>query len=259
MVFSGIPWIHVSQSVTPWTISPLSLQLYKWLCVPSFLQSPLGIARQPPWSSQPTRMMTKERSHRHTPHSPEPCNWKAWLEKYQLAWISLINVCQESAEQHMTFLVFFCLIYREETECLGFRWGGICAHTWSRAAPRNPEGCCFQEIELSSLETMCRLSTTVLGYKGGKQRSWAPSMNFINFLPQKGYLVDKNFTKKLESSLKTYITIDTDTECLSTYCFDRFNSFLSSKVIVTLSLSWNLPEKKRSFTILLTGTKEPIN
>ena len=63
-------------------------------------------------------------------------------------------------------------------------------------------------------------------------------MNFNNFLPQKGYLVGK----KLGSSLKMYVSIDIDTECILTYCFDRFNSFLSSKVIVTLSFSWNLPE-----------------
>lgn len=67
------------------------------------------------------------------------------------------------------------------------------------------------------------------------------SVNFINCLPQKGYWVDKDMYQKVGILFKNKIL-----HPLSTYCFDCFNGFLSSKIIVTLSLSWNLQDTKRS-------------
>lgn len=44
------------------------------------------------------------------------------------------------------------------------------ASMWRRAAPGTPEGCCFQEIKLSFLETMYRFGrTAVFGCKGGPE------------------------------------------------------------------------------------------
>lgn len=63
----------------------------------------------------------------------------------------------------------------------------------------------------------------------------------------------KAFIKKPGSSLKMKIL-----HSVSTYCFDRFDSFLSGKVVVSLSLSWNLPETE-ILDRLLAGITEPIN
>ena len=122
--------------------------------------------------------MTKNGSHHDTLIVPQHCKWKAWRKAINLNCLNQFNKDVPRASQTAFKDVFgFCFLIYKETKCCEFRWDW---YTWQ----------VHLRSTLPFLETthwLNRFSTThILGDKGGKQRLWSPSINFINLFATKG-------------------------------------------------------------------------
>lgn len=200
--FSGSVSVYERLPGLNWgAISPLSLQLYKWLCVLSFSQFPLGTARWPPWSSQPTQTTTEDRDHNTRPH-PGTLQLEGLIEKWPNS-LTHFNKCAnrapDSIERHLWFFFLLFLLIHRRPNVLDS--GKNPRGHPSRAAPRDIWRGDLQGVELSLLETMhwsqrCR-TALVLGYQAGRFRS--PSTNLINFLLKRAIQLIETFTEKFGS------------------------------------------------------------
>lgn len=171
--FSGSVSVYACLPGLKWgAISPLSPQLCKWLCVLSSSQSPLGTARRPPWSSQPTDDHRGQNQHSML-HRPGTLQLEGLIETGPQS-STHFNKCASrapnSTERRLWFFFLLSLLIHRRPSVLDPgknprghpEWGSSQGHLKGD----------LQGVELSPLETMHwsqrRHTALVFGYQAGR-------------------------------------------------------------------------------------------